>query len=389
MGDTAAPGRFPGLARRLCAGRLRFVVLGVVGALVATTGWFLWRDRGPTPLPEVAGQATSPAQVGLGFLTAVSQGRSADAAAYLKDGPGTAVSTSDAVLAASALLHPITDIVVLDTEQRDDSGTVTVRYQFGSQRVIDTYKVARHGRYWRLVGVAEGGVHPEAPGYVQIDLAETAVREQLTINDVALPADQPLRLFPGTYRIGSSNPLLTSDEVLVVPALSTDLSTILQGSRYGGYLPHLTLTDAGRQQVTQAVQTTIDTCLQEVRLVTSCGLRYSVRYDLESGRTPVESSLRWTVAPTSIDITSTRPVVVGQAQADPAIYDQVPGLWAYWHDDAFGTVTAVGSVAFSDGVRRTDDDLLYYYAVEISDPDHLVVFSNWLSSGNEARRGSL
>lgn len=388
MDDTTVlDGELPtgGLVRRLWKDRrTRVVAAGAVVALVVASGWLLWRgDRSPA-LPGTPGNARSPAQVGLGFLTALADGRSADASAYLDADPGATVFTSDAVLEESARLNPITDITVLDTEQQDDHGTVTVRYQFGDQRVIDTYDVVRPGKYWKLEGVGDGQV----PGYIDVDWSPEAVRDHLTVNGVAVDPDEPIRLFPGTYRIGTTNPMLTVDDVLVVPALSTDGASTVGGPAYAPYRPSLALTDAGRQQVVQAVQSAIDTCLQEARLATSCGLSFSPHYYENRGGSPIESSLRWTVAPGSIDIASTDPVILAEARTDPTNDNLVPGLWAYWGRGDFGTVTAAGSLELTTGDTETYDDVLYYYAVDVSDPDHLVVFLFWLSSGLDARRGS-
>ena len=126
--------------------RLRYGV-GVLVVALVIAGVVAVRGREPTGVPQVVGHAKSPAQAGMGYLTGLAQGSARAALAYLDTRPESMVFLTDAVLAESIRLNPITDIAVLGSSR--DTNTVTVRYRIGQTRVIETYSVTKsHTGFW-------------------------------------------------------------------------------------------------------------------------------------------------------------------------------------------------------------------------------------------------
>jgi|GEM_PF-2406224 len=327
--------------------RVQMLAVGivVVTVLVVVVGW----SRRPThvarvSLPATAGQATSPAQAGLGYLTAVSTADAAGVLAYLARAPQSTELVTDAVLAESARLGPISDIVVLASREQAGSGrgTVTVQYQLGQARVIDTYQVAKSADgFWRLARPGKGHTRSEereygGVGFVPVDLPQGAAQAGLTLNGVAVSGT--VDLLPGTYQVGSTNPMLDSSQVLRLSGLSSDLLANEHALRWmqaeshdapGSYqlaaLP-VELTASAQDAVAQAAATAAAQCLTEARLETSCSLQFDP-FDYKYAGTPVESTVRWNVEAGSLDLAQTRPTTVrgGHGPCSDAT-----GAWVLW-----------------------------------------------------------
>ncbi|MCL2424034.1 MAG: hypothetical protein FWD11_09145 [Micrococcales bacterium] len=347
--------------------RLRFAAAGLVVVLVVVVGVFVVRGREATGVPGVAGHARSPAQVGMGYLTAIATGSASDALAYVEAKPRSTVFMTDAVLAESAKLNPITDIEVLSSSHHDKVGAVTMSYRLGEIRVIDTYPVAKsHDGYWQISPGREG---PQTPGFATVTV-RSSVTLQITLNGVQVePGSERLQLFPGTYRVGTAHPMLAVSKVLVVPGLSPRLGGVTDLN------PGARLTPQARQSVNDALAATFDACLQETTLTTSCGmsLRDLYREDVIDG-----APVSWAVAPGSIDITETTArVVTGEYRFFDCVEANEGRLWAYWSQTPFETIRVRAAPAAGSSSFGYHDEL-YTYGVEISDPDHLHVYLQWL-----------
>lgn len=289
--------------------------------------------------------------------------------------PAVVVSTAfmtDAVLEESLRLNPITDIEVVESSHYGGAGYVTMGYRFGETRVFDDYGVERFSDgFWRITS--------GSGGFVTLDMPEAA-ENRVTLNGVAVDlSSERVELLPGTYRVGSTNPLLTSPDMLVLPELSSRFVGLSSGfvGRAGG--PRMRLTPEGQQAVADAVETLIDGCVQEPALRTSCGLVFSSSVYEEYG-VPVESTMRWSVGAAK----SSPAAFVGEMNADPCVpaLSAREGMWAVWTPTAFERVEAVGTLTLGTGevVVVTSDERLQSYVVDISDPDHLVVYLRWSSS---------
>jgi len=348
--------------------RLRYGVVGVVVVALVVAGVVAVRGREPTGVPHVAGQAKSPAQVGAGYMTALAQGSAHDALAYVATKPESTVFLTDEVLAESAKLNPITDIAVLDSSQRYDHGTVTVRYRLAGTRVIDTYPVERFDNgFWFI---STYGSLLDAVGFVEVGVDGLSTAG-ITLNDVEVePGTNQIQLFPGTYRLGSTNPMVTTSSVLVVPGLSSDFAVPLRLD------PQLRLTPQAHETVVSALSTTLDRCLQETSLTTSCGLSVSSIYreGVADGATAL-----WALTPGSFDIAKTAPRVLWGEYRTAYCQDPEDGLWAYWSDTSFEAITARATM-MRNGAVGDYTDRLHTYGVEISDPDHPKVYLQWLDA---------
>ena len=366
----------------------------VVVVLVGVLGWSLRPAHGSASLPAVPGQATSPAQAGLGYLTALSEADSAGVLAYLERQPPSTELVTDAVLAESARLSPVSDVAVLASSKQTTydgvvQGTVTMQYQLGPTRVVDTYEVAKSDDgFWRLARskpadrltsrekLEYGGV-----GFVPVDLPEGAAEAGLTLNGVAVSGSTAY-LLPGSYQVGSTNPMLTSTQVLHLSGLSGDLLTnehALQrveetydtrGSYRLAALP-VELTSSAVEAVAQAAATTAAQCLTEAQLETSCSLVFDP-YEYQYAGIPVESTVHWNVESGSLDLAGTRPTTVGGGDAPCS---DATGVWAVWR--AGGDFRVQGLLTLDTGKTRAYFTYLDGYVVEIADPDHLVVHLVW------------
>ena len=392
--DLAVPNRT--IRHRLRHGRrVRLTAVGVVAVLVTVVAVVSWWPRhrpASTSPPSIPGHATSAAQAGAGYLAALAAGDSADLLAYLTARPPSTALITDAVLAESTRLNPITDITVLDSVESGDEGTATVQYRLGTTRVIDTYHVARSGDgLWRLAprvpsrdGSWGAGSQTDDAGlgYVQITMPSGAAAAGLTLNGVPVGTQASVYLPPGTYRFDSTNPLLTSTQTLMLPGLARDLVdeepalsySQVSGSRQLSTLP-VGLTPDGLRAVTDAVATATADCLDEARLVTSCGLVFTDYYEDHGYGSPVESTLRWSTEIGSVDLTQTTPTWASTG-SDPGA-DDPTGLWVQWQPAEFEWVGVLGRMTMSNGQPAFYSDTLWGSSVDIADPDHLVVRLSW------------
>jgi len=325
-------------------------------------------------VPDTPGQAKSAAQAALGYLTALSEGDASGLLAYLaKPPPSTALITDD-VLAESLRLNPITDITVLDSAKDYDRTMVTVQYRIGPTRVIDTFSVEKSDDgFWRV---------SSKTGFLEVNLPKGAVAVGLTLNGTPVGPDSYAYLVPGTYQVGSTNPLLTSTKTFVLARLSPGSD---EEEAFGPNLGLSTLdglvslSPDGQQKVTETVATTVAQCLGEAKIATSCGLTFSHIF-YEGRGTPTESTLRWTVEPGSTDLAQTRPQTGWMQPWTGCLKDSPPKFWASWRSSAFERVEVHARATTSTGVAVDYTDSLFSYLVDLTDPDQLVVYLSWSGS---------
>ncbi|MCL2466080.1 MAG: hypothetical protein FWF02_02250 [Micrococcales bacterium] len=357
--------------------RVQLIAAGVVAVLVVTVvGVVRWVRHEPA-VPATAGQAKSASQAAVGYLTALAEGDADAVLAYMATPPPSTTFITDDVLAVSAGLNPITDIVVLESDEYDDRTTaVTVQYRIGPTRVLDTYHMVKHGRSWRLsVDDYQG-----TSGFVEMTLPAEADGVGLTVNGVPAGPDLKIYLVPGTYQLGTTNPLLSIDDTVVLTALSQhsghyDVPS-LAAARLGDLM---TLTPLGRQTVTEAVAAAAAQCLAEKTVVTSCNLAVPAHYH------PTSVQMEgWIVEADAVDLAQTTPDV-GWGRPYLACVDEPPTtVWATWSASPYDPFDVLGRMRRNGQVTdyRTG---LYSYAVDLADPDHLVVHLNWLGSAVTCR----
>ena len=236
------------------------------------------------------------------------------------------------VLAASLALDPISNIVVTAPQNTgSDATSIQASYDIGSQHIDTTYDVSLIGDSYQVDGVVSLNLNSAAGER----LALTLNGVPLGIKDLGL-----VILFPGTYQLGTTNPLVAiNPDTFVVTGPSDPRPS---------FSPEYTLSDKAPALLAAAVKRTFDGCLAEKALMTSCGWG---RVGLTGNAIPNESTVKWTVISGSSDFSKTEFVITGaptMASGKISVKLRTPckdqrGLT--WH--ATSTLTQV-NVEFSD-----------------------------------------
>ena len=366
------------------------VTLGVVGVVVPQYRGAVEQWRHDVRVPAVPGHARSGEEAALGYLMALSRGRSADALAYLSRAPRSAALMTDDMLAESQRINPITDIKVGAATRDNNSESVSVEYYFGPLRVDDQYNFLRgDDGFWRIGSDinSEGGA-----GYFDIPLGGTALKAgvaagSFTLNGVVVPpTTASLELFPGTYQVKSLNPMIeASPDTIFLPQLSGTSAYDTET------LPTPLLTPDAEKAVHKSVTSALDDCLREDDLVTSCGLMFAGDSYLRDtyGSIPVDSTARWSLDDDWPGADATEPVDVawGGRQTNYCdAGDVTTGVWAEWATSYPSGYSVTGTAGLRDGQTAISVEYLYRYVVNISDPKHLKVYFVWHDPFSEDSR---
>ena len=265
-GQPYAPGYLPQMPPQKKKHTARNALIIVLAILLVAGGifaywWFAMRDNGirggrATDDPVAAGQATTAQAAVRGYLQALAAGNSADALSFAAAPPASTTFLTDAVLQASLALNPITfqQAVREDLSNKDDI-TVTATYQIGTQQVSATYQVDRAGdsKYYFVnnatTTVNLSNVYVDGVG--------------MALNGTSLGSSKTAELFPGTYQLTINNSLLTltgGQFTITDPSSSPSLlSTTVE------------LVPDAQSQFADTAKTTLDNCMAEKSLQTSCG----------------------------------------------------------------------------------------------------------------------
>lgn len=311
----------------------------MVGAVVA----LLVVRSGPTVSgTTVPGEASSPERAASAFLDSVSAGRADDALAFLHDPPRDRVLLTDAVLAESMRLAPVTQVTASVREGgASDWAAVDVAYRIGGQRVTDTYDVVRVGKYWFVHETL-----PVMPLFLDHpDGVAVTVDGAVATGDIGGSS-----VLPGRYRLGLDNPLLEVEaaEVTVI-GLHGPITT-------SG--PHARLTDAGRRKVAAAAAETLDGCLTATTLDSTCGL---TRWDAPDTTRLAAGTATGSLLPGSTDLVTTTPDWHGCRDEPLSGAVCADGIYV-----AMSVVTAT-----TDGGTESFLVQIVGYTADISDPDHV------------------
>jgi len=252
------------------------LVLALIGFLVYR---FAIRDKDvPATPPATGGPAATPELVVQGYLEALAAGDATTALAFSSSKPADTTFLTDEVLATSLSLGPITDIQVTP----DPPGNLAkATYNIGEQQVSELYHVPQFGDGFLMDSAA-----------MRVDLSpvyQSGIGMQM--NGVSLDGLQltTVYLFPGTYQFTTTNPLL-----VVVP----DQLVVETPDAYTPVHNKLTLATDAQAPLRAAAQATLEACLAEKVLVTSCGFG---KESLEGGATPDLDTVTWTVIEGSSD----------------------------------------------------------------------------------------
>jgi len=267
------------------------VLIGVVlVALVAGLAfWLGGRNGGSGQTPG----AKTPEEAVLAYLEALAAGKAEAALAYADEPPSNQTFLTDAMLATSLALNPITDITV--TADEADQNLVLTNYRIGATEVSTTYQTVTHGELVYLAQVTEKN------SLAAVYLADANMKlNGLSLDGLDLAE---ISLFPGTYQLTLEHSFLT-----VAPA-----SVIVQSPGFDPNISSLTelrlvFSDEAANSFTAATQASFGNCLAELMLPNSCGFGFIV----DPSTTPQFETLNWYLISNSIDTT-------------PLIYSYYPG----------------------------------------------------------------
>lgn len=269
-------------ARRLARRRPRLTVAVLVVVVVLVgVGVRAWA----APDPEAPGWAHSPRSAVQGYLDALADGRAADALAYLSRPPADRAFLTDAVLARSRELAPMTQIVVVKAAGRDCRYDCEVRaeYRLGDDKMKVTFEVRQDDGYWfvdtrlqtvRLTGYRD---YDQIGGY-QVPVLVNGTPTVLGGDEVVM--------FPGRYQARSGHPLVEIDTTFTVG---------LAELRYDDLAVRLrpALTADGERRVAEAAQDRLDTCLAQTSFDTGCAF---LDYDTTGFDGPADpTTITWTL----------------------------------------------------------------------------------------------
>jgi len=351
VGDGASDSRTIADGYRLPAwldGKTKLVVLIcavavalVVGIVIAIHAHSTTADD-PTK-PVIAGQAATPQAAVRGYLQALAAGNSHDAISFLNTMDFDSTFMTDSVLAASNSTHPITNIVTTRSGgSTNQTAAVTATYQIGQQSVHADFAVTLVGQYYMLES-----------GFQTVDLSHIyASGIGMAINGASIDTKSSpspkINLLPGTYQLTVTNPLLTvaNNEFIVTdPHGTTSL-----------FDTAVTLSSDAQGKFAAAATSTLNGCMAEKEILTSCNFGYAGLSDTDQ---PVPSSIVWTFTKGSSDFSTTA------FQYDPATHptqvDASLGIQVH--------VTAENSAHQS----YFGDQKLTSIHIDFSDPDNLVV----------------
>lgn len=266
-GEITTPIPAPRKPRRRRRG-LRILIAALVVAVAAAGGgvWW-WTNNG-------GDRMTAPVAA---YLSAVADGRSADALALLAAPPTSTTLLTDQVLAASTKAAPITEVAVTLTGVNQ----VTATFKADGKPVTMTIPITQVDGRWK---VADG-------------LAEITIPNAwpVTVNGTPAGASRTLTVFPGTYTVASTSGYLSYGTVPAITVGSVAASTV-------------TLTDPGKTAIVAGWKATIDECLKRQDLQPA-GCPFGVA--LTPGWTAKPETISWTMS--SDPLAQAQPVATARA----------------------------------------------------------------------------
>jgi len=316
-----------------------YILIGVLVLALLGFGiyWVAFHDKGtPHTPPETGGPAATPELAVQGYLEALAAGDAEKALAFSASRPSDTTFLTDAVLAKSQALGAISDIQVTPPEPYYP---VTATYSIGTQKVNAKYYVQEYGKDYLIKDAAES---------INLTSAYKAGLG-MHINGISLDGMQldNVYLFPGTYQITTTNPLvIVSPDTFVVestksytsvhtdPTLSVDAQPILQ----------------------KAAQDALDACLTEKALRTSCGFGMD---GLRGNATPNLDTLAWSVTAGSSDLS--------QVSFQFATYNSTTAARGSL------SLTIRADIQDTDGKAYYGNDYVYSVVVDFKDLNNLQV----------------
>lgn len=235
------------------------VLIGLAAALVLVAGatFFIWRYLQAEQYDSrLAADRSAARQVTERYLGALRDADAATALDVAAERPGNDSLLTDEALRTARDNGGVTGIRIGEaTIAQDaarhligDTGTVAVHYLVGGSTVDVALPVSRVGSHWKLAAVT-----------ARVDLGGDAPTRTV---DGTVPATSTVDLFPGSYRIGTTSPLVTlaqSSLVVTAPDPLAAASTQWSGGSPG-------LSTQARSQITDAARESLSACLGQQSL---------------------------------------------------------------------------------------------------------------------------
>lgn len=254
-----------------------FIVIGVVVLALIGGGIFWATSRGggggTTPTPTEITPTVQPDEVVQEFMQDLADGNSAAAIALMQTPPTDPTFMTDAVLAKSAELAPITNITATRADVSSD--WVAVSYNLGDQPASTSFQTVQSG---------DGYVIANATLKVDVtDIYKFA--HTATLNGVPLDGTMvsSVELFPGVYQVD-----LGSDYL----ALSTDQFTVSGPTSDSSWTADYVLADGAQAKIAAAVHAKLKACLAAKSLTTDCGFYATA----PKGVTINKSTIKWAIS---------------------------------------------------------------------------------------------
>ena len=245
------------------------------GAPTAGTGPNTGPSTAPTGGPggSSAPLAVKPSDAVKSYLEALAAGQAATALSLGDEAPADTSLLTDAVLAQSNKLAPLTDINVPDVND-EYAYQVAASFKLGKQAVNENFSVRKSGDVWKLADTTQ-----------DIDLSfSRSASIPMIVNGVRAKTTK-LRLFPGTYQFTSGSPNISwGDSGLLVIQSPSDYPSGVTDLR-----PKLSA--AGEKAFVAAVTANVDKCLKSNKVKNS-GCPNNVGR-VSGGVTPKEGTFKW------------------------------------------------------------------------------------------------
>lgn len=288
------------------------IVIGVVVLALVVAGIgiaLITRGGGDEPIASGGtggGTSSAPAQAAKasdavqGYLQALADGDAQGALAYASTTPSDTTFLTNEVLAASTTLAPISGITVPEVDD-EYAYSVDASYKLGSQAVNASFSVEKDGDSWKLREVA-----------YDLDLGSRRNKTlPMIINGVTVESNT-IALFPGSYEFttGSKRIDYGKSNVLVVESPADYPRGISEIQP--------TLTSAGEKAFTDALETSIKTCMKSKDLKNkNCPNNVT---KISGSVTPKEGTFSWSWDKGALDNLKVRLDYDNPAVASASVY---------------------------------------------------------------------
>ena len=247
------------------------LVVAIVVGVVVVSGLAKGSAGGGTATTSATGVVRA-------YLTAVAAGKASEARGQLTGDAADGPLLTDAVLAASRELEPISRIRVGKPSTSGYYPDVTATYALGGRTVTAKFHLSRD----------EDGGFAISSGLARLP-ASYLKGLDITVNGAAVTVpDEGLELFPGAYTIAVTTPSLTLEGDGRVELTGPD-----QSLEYDALKPKLT--DAGLATFRRLVAASVKSCLASRTLKAGCGL--TLKSTLSDGTAIDQGSVRRTSTP--------------------------------------------------------------------------------------------